>query len=80
MTEKWYKPSSEDTGWKKTLPMNTRRKVMLKAHKGNALSAARSLQALANVTTDKETRRTAESDAKYLFRQHRQLKREKGKK
>ena len=67
---KWFKPKVH-SGWRKDMPTNTRRAKALKAHKGNALSTARSLQALANVTMDEQTKGTAQSDANYFFKKHR---------
>lgn len=55
------------SGWKKDMPLKERRALVLKSHKGDLLSAARGKQALANVTTDSETKREAEKDAKYFL-------------
>jgi len=67
--KRWFRPSIE-TGWSKDLPMNLRRARTLRAHKQDKLATARSLNALANVTTDKRTERLARADAKYFFREH----------
>lgn len=72
--KQWFRPSVH-TGWEKDQPESERRTNVLNAHKGNELSAARSMQALSNVTTDKETRRLAREDAKYFFRIHREMPR-----
>jgi len=69
--KQWYEPGIE-TGWEKEQPPNTRRAKVLRAHKGDELSSAQSLQALANVTTDRETEKRARADAKHLFRLHKQ--------
>lgn len=70
---KWYKPKVH-SGWRKDLTPRGRRIKALKAHKGNALSTARSLQALANVNAGKKgdagTRRAASADAKYFYKLH----------
>lgn len=58
------------TGWRKDLPADVRRRLVLKAHKGDLLAAGRSLQALANVTTDKRTKQLAGLDARFFFRKH----------
>lgn len=71
--EKWFSPKKH-TGWHKTMPATKRRQVALKAHKNNALSAARSLQALANVTKDRETKKLAQVDAEYFFNLNRKEK------
>ncbi len=58
------------TGWRKDLPADVRRRLTLKAHKMDSLAAGRSLQALANVTTDKVTKQLAALDARFFFRKH----------
>lgn len=67
--KRWYAPKVH-SGWKKSQPAGKRRSLLLKAHKGNLLSAARSKQALANVTGDEETRVLALADARYFFREY----------
>jgi len=49
---KWYKPEVQDTGWKKHMAPAERREMALAAHGGDQLSAAKSLMALSNVTTE----------------------------
>lgn len=71
--KRWYAPKVQ-SGWKKTMPAGKRRRLLLKAHKGSLLSAARSKQALANVTEDEETRVLALADAKYFFERHKEEK------
>jgi len=72
--EQWFDPQVE-TGWEKGQPESVRRGNMLRAHGGNELASARAMQALSNVTTDRETRRVARDDAKYFYRLHRELPR-----
>jgi hypothetical protein len=67
--EKWYTHNVE-MNWSKDDPASVRRANALKAHKGDELATARALQALANVTTDKETAKMAKSDADYFFARH----------
>ena len=72
MAEKWYKVAgskSKHTGWKKSYPAKKRRTLALKGHKSN-LSAARALQALANVTQDEPTKKAAQADAKFFYEEH----------
>lgn len=69
-SQQWYEPKVK-TGWEKDMPMSTRRGKALRAHKGDALSTARGLQALANTTTDRATKQAARSDAQYFYAQHR---------
>jgi hypothetical protein len=74
--DKWFPTETRThTGWKKELPMYERRKLSLKAHKGNLLSAARSLQALSNVTKDKETKKIAKKDADFFYKWYADKKR-----
>lgn len=68
-SEQWYEPGVE-TGWKKDMPEGKRRRLVLQAHKGDELSSARSMQAKANVTTDRETEQKARADAVYFFGEH----------
>jgi len=49
-----------------------RLRTALRSRRGNVLSTARALNALANVTTDVETKRKARADASYLYKVHRQ--------
>jgi hypothetical protein len=63
-SEKWYKHNLE-IHWHKDEPAEVRRANALKAHNGNKLTAARALQALANVTTDSKTSELAKIDADY---------------
>lgn len=66
-SERFFNPQVR-TGWRKDQPAALRRAKSLKAHKKDMLATARSLQSLANVTIDKETRKAARSDAQYFFR------------
>lgn len=56
--------------WRKTQSAITRRRLALKAHGGDYLATARALQALSNVTTDRETKQKAYADARYFFAKH----------
>ena len=67
--QQWFKPKVK-SGWEKDAPLKERRSKTLKAHKGDLLSAARGKQALANVTTDTETQREAEKDAKFFLKEY----------
>ena len=81
MAKKWFKkavrkkPPYDLGGWSKTQSAATRRRLALASRPKNwslnnrRLSAGRALQALANVTKDPATKRAAESDARYFFRQ-----------
>ncbi len=68
-SERWFSPSVH-TGWSKDSPQKTRIAKVVSAHKGDLLAAARSLQALSNVSTDPKTTRLAALDARVLFRRH----------
>jgi len=71
--KQWFEPSVK-TGWSKDIKQSTRIRRVVRAHKGDLLASARSLQALSNVTTDAETRRKAKSDAAILFRRYKRGK------
>lgn len=71
---KWYKPKVH-SGWHKTQSPTYRRRLALKAHKSNYLATARSLQALSNTTTDKQTKVLSKRDANYFFDMNRKHKR-----
>jgi hypothetical protein len=66
-SHRFYHPKVH-MGWHKGDPMKARRARALRAHKGNVLATGRALQALANVTTDRPTKREASKDALYFFR------------
>lgn len=67
--DRWYEPGVH-TGWKKDMPQGERRNLMLNAHKGDELAAARAMQSLANVTTDREMAKAARADAMYFYAEH----------
>ena len=69
--KQWFDPQVE-TGWEKGQPESIRRLKVVRAHKGDKLASARAMQALSNVTTDRETKRAAQADAGYFFRLHRE--------
>lgn len=62
----WFHPKVQ-SGWSKDDAPTVRRQAVLKAHKGNLLSAARGKIALANVTQDSATEKAARADAKYFL-------------
>jgi hypothetical protein len=65
-SQKFYHPKVE-MNWHKDESQETRRANALKTHGGDELATARALQALANVTTDPETKKLAKADADYFF-------------
>jgi hypothetical protein len=67
--QKWFHIKVH-TGWHKSMPAGKRRELVLKSHKRNALSAARAMQALSNVSTDRETKKLAHADALYFYNLH----------
>ena len=71
--ERWFAPGSK-LNWVKTDSQTKRRGNALAARHGDALAAARALQALSNINSsskgDAETHRKALADAKYFFRLH----------
>ena len=71
--ERFFKPRVK-SGWRKSDPTRKRRATTLKAHKQDKLATARSLQALSNVSTDRETKKLAKRDADFFFAQHKRGK------
>ena len=71
--KRWFEPQV-DTGWRKDDNEPIRRVKVLDAHKGDELASARAMQALSNVSTDRETSGKARSDAKYFYRIHKEIK------
>lgn len=67
---KWFE-AGRPLGWRKQDSQTKRRAIALRNRDGDYLKAGRALQALANVTTDKETARKSSADASYMFAQHR---------
>ena len=79
MARKWFqeavrkKPPYDLGGWSKNQSPETRRRLALASRDkrlslhDRRLSAARALQALANVTKDPATKRAAQADANYFF-------------
>ena len=70
--KRWFE-SQVETGWRKDDTEAIRRVKVLDAHKGDELASARAMQALANVSTDRETSKKARSDAKYFYRIHSEM-------
>ena len=73
----WYQNATEGSkplGWRKSMPQRDRIRTALNARNGNVLAAARALNALANVTSDPDTKRKARADASYLYKMNRQRK------
>lgn len=74
--KRWFVPTRE-TGWRKSLPAHIRRGYLYIATderltKHNRLvQAGRMIQSLANVTTDRATKKAARADAGYFFRRAR---------
>lgn len=74
-TKRWYQEATEGSrplGWRKDMSREKRIRVALRNRRGDVLATARALNALANVTTDIETKRKARADASYLYKVHRQ--------
>ncbi len=68
--KRWFQPG-KPIGWSKEMSQRKRRRAALESRNGNLLSAARALQALANVSRDAETRRKARADARYFYQLYR---------
>lgn len=74
-SEKFFEPKVH-TGWQADMPAEERRRKVLRAHKSDALAAARSMQALSNVQhrINPDTAQKAKSDADYFFALNRKKK------
>jgi hypothetical protein len=71
----WFQGAIEGSkplGWRKDMGQRQRIAVAVKNRRGDTLAAARALNALANVTTDTDTKRKARADASYLYKMYRQ--------
>lgn len=73
---KWSKglEFGKATGWRKEDSQAQRRRIALRSKGGDLLAVARSLQALANLTADRDTSRKANADAQYFYAQYRKKK------
>jgi len=63
---KWFEAGAK-LNWSKSNTQSQRRRAALASRHGKLLPTARALMALANVTTDAETRRKARADAQYFY-------------
>lgn len=61
-------PPPSGKNWSKRLPMDERRRIVLKNHKGNYLKSAQAMDYLAKGTMDKRTRELASADREYFRR------------
>ena len=84
--QKWFRPKQE-SGWHKDLSEKTRRNIIYRntaddfagKYERNLL-AEQQLNALANVTKDKETKQKALKDAEFFKRRRESMKRKSKKK
>jgi hypothetical protein len=71
MKKKEVKPLFEPLSgshWSKRLPMEKRRNIVLRNHRGNYLKSAQAMDFLSKGTADKETKQKARSDSDYFFK------------
>jgi len=71
MQKKEVKPLFEPLSgshWSKRLPMEKRRNIVLRNHRGNYLKSAQAMDFLSKGTSDKRTKELARQDANYFFR------------
>jgi len=71
MKKKEVKPLFEPLSgshWSKRLPMEKRRNIVLRNHRGNYLKSAQAMDFLSKGTADKRTKELARQDANYFFR------------
>lgn len=72
---KWFKPKRH-SGWSSEQSQETRLKKLVSSRpknltrKNRVLSAARAIQALANVTQSEDARKKAKSDARALYKRY----------
>lgn len=68
---KFYEPKVK-TGWEADMPEERRRRLALRAHKGDVLATGRGLQALSNIQhrINPTVSRKAKADADYFFARH----------
>jgi hypothetical protein len=60
--------------WSKRLPMDKRRNIVLRNHRGNYLKSAQAMDFLSKGTIDKKTKILARSDSDYFLKEHRRGK------
>ena len=65
-------PTPTGKHWSKRLPMEQRRNIVLKNHRGNYLKSAQAMDFLSKGTSDKRTRELARYDANYFFKKARE--------
>ena len=66
---RWF-AAGKPLGWRKTDSAEKRRRTASRNRGGDLLATARALQALSNVTKDRETKRLAREDAQYFYRRY----------
>jgi hypothetical protein len=74
MKKKEVKPLFEPLSgshWSKRLPMDKRRSIVLRNHRGNYLKSAQAMDYLSKGTADKRTKELARQDSNYFFRRAR---------
>jgi hypothetical protein len=75
MKKKEVKPLFEPLSgshWSKRLPMEKRRNIVLRNHRGNYLKSAQAMDFLSKGTADKKTKELSRSDANYFFKKARE--------
>jgi len=74
MKKKEVKPLFEPLSgshWSKRLPMEKRRSIVLRNHRGNYLKSAQAMDFLSKGTSDSKTKILARSDSDYFFKNYR---------
>lgn len=56
--------------WSKRLPMEQRRNIVLKSHKGNYYNSWKAMDYLSKGTHDKKTKELSRADANYFYRMY----------
>jgi hypothetical protein len=77
MKKKEVKPLFEPLSgshWSKRLPMEKRRSIVLRNHRGNYLKSAQAMDYLAKGNPDKKTRELSSVDREYFRKEYRKRK------
>lgn len=67
-------PTPTGKHWSKRLPMEQRRKIVLRNHENSYLKSGQAMDFLAKGTMDKRTKELASADREYFFKEHRKGK------
>ena len=70
--KRWFKPKGTLQGWGKDIPLKSRRRILTHMVRTQSYATVvRKLNALRNVSTDRETDKVAKADMKWLHSKYR---------